>query len=315
MNSCWMAPDSPLCFAQLGKYGDVMIILPGFKAIYDETGVPPVCIVAQQFADIFDGISYAEPIPVKLNWWKELGVAVAIGKSRFGHCIAPKYWDIPNAKSPVPLTKGPTVTIRVQGRPIVMPAEEWDSYQSSQWRAAGFTMEQMHTWPLVFDRRDAEREQALRDRTFKTDQPKILVNLSIYGSSPFRNMNDVVPMLPMDKFEIVDLSQVKAHRIYDLLGLYDYAAGLVTSDTSTLHLASASTLPYIAFIADGGSGSVPRGNCILSMRYRDIQTNRLKIKKAIEAFEHDYRRLADNLQGGFSRKGYSEDNARVACAV
>lgn len=82
-------------------------------------------------------------------------------------------------------------------------------------------------------------------------------------------------------FEVIDLSKIHADYIFDLLGLYDFSSGMITSDTSTLHLAAASKMPYIALINDGGAGSVPRGNCVLSVRYSELIKRKDEILKAI----------------------------------
>lgn len=277
--SCWMTHADPVCFAHLGKYGDLAILFPGFKAIADTTGVPPVCLVANEYASIFDGISYAEPWPVNLNWYKQLDEAKAMGEAKYGHCIVPKFWDMKSAKSPFPVNGQKPINLQIHGRVMQIPAKEWESYQTAQWKASGFTEDQMMTWPLVFDRRDANREELLRKRWFKTTKPKLLVNLYPGGSSPWRYGNTILPWLT--GFEIVNLANVVAYRIYDLLGLYDHAAGLVTSDTSTLHLAAASDIPYIAFVNNGGAGSVPRGNCVLKVRYDKVLQSRGLLEGAL----------------------------------
>lgn len=288
MQSCWMTQHQPVCFAHLGKYGDIMILLPGLKAIFDATGIRPVCIVSEQFASIFDGVSYAHPWSVRLGWYSDVDIACSLGTLRYGHCIVPKWWDCKGATCPVKLDNGPLVSLKIHGKSIQVPWLEWDSYQSSQWRASGFTLQQMMDWPLLFDRRSAEREADLRARTFHSERPKLLFNLSTSGTSPFVYVPEILPMLYQSGCEVVDLSQVRAVRIYDLLGLYDHAIGLVTSDTSTLHLAAASSVPYVAFVNNGGSGSIPKGNCVLKVRYRDTMKSRSKIQEAIKGFGYEY---------------------------
>lgn len=275
-----MTAGFPICFAHLGKFGDLEILFPGFKAIYDATGIPPVCIVSSEFATIFEGISYAEPWTVNLHWNSQVGEAKKLGVKTFGHCIVPKFWDIPGEKPPFRLNGERPINLQIHGRIMQIPAKEWDSYQASQWRYSGFTMEQMLEWPLVFDRRDENREADLRRRLFKTDLPKLIVNLYPGGSSPWRYGNTILQWL--HGFEVINITNVVAHRIYDLLGLYDHAAGLITSDTATLHLASASEVPYIAFVNNGGSGSIPKGNCLLKVRYDHVLKSRPMIDNALK---------------------------------
>lgn len=265
----------PPCFVVLGRYGDLMILMPGWKAIYDDTKIKPVVIVSREFAPIFDGVSYVQPHPLNVNCYTGVQAAIQTGIKHYGNCIVPKWWDDPRHKPP-PIIPEPwfeTVNLRHNGKTWKIPAKDWDSYQTSQWEHAGFTRQQMMEWPLVFDRRSQAREKDLALRVFKTDKPKLLYNMG-GTTSPIpgqwhRSIREVIARCS-NKYECVDLGHVKAPRIYDLLGLYDRAAVMLTSDTSTLHLAAASKLPFVALIANGGSGSVPRGNCVLKVRYHDL---------------------------------------------
>ena len=162
----------------------------------------------------------------------------------------------------------------------------------------------MLDWPLVFDKRNAGREHLIRKQWFRTEKPKLLYNLTPTGgnTSPFANLPEMWPLMRRTGCELVDLSAIRAYRIYDLLGLYDYAEGLVTYDTATLHLASASGIPYIAFIADGGAGSIPKGNCILSLRYSQVMSNQHKIEAALkEIHDPHYRRQPNSDMAEYTR--------------
>ena len=152
---CWME-ENPTVWCHLAKYGDIMIMLPAWKAIYDATLVKPVVMVAEEFSNIFEGVSYVTPWPVKLVWWRDSYIAVKEAIKRYGHCYVPKFWDCKGAKPP--LKRGePTTTLKFQGRDIVVSASDWESYQLSQWEYSGFTRQQMLDWPLVFDKRNAGR--------------------------------------------------------------------------------------------------------------------------------------------------------------
>lgn len=307
MNQCWM--HKPICSITLGKSGDAMIMLPGMKAIYDATGIKPVFMIAEDFASVLDGVSYVEPWPVKLNWWRDGHIALRMAKQHFDTVLVGKFWDCKGAKPPLKPGE-PTTTLKFGGRDIVVSLSDWQSYQLSQWTFAGFTFQQMMDWPLVFDKRDATRELWMRKQWFKTQKPKLLYNLSPKGgnTSPFAYLPEIWPLMQRTLFELVDISVIRAHRIYDLLGLYDYAAGLLTFDSAPLHLASASNVPYIAFIADGGSGSIPKGNCILSVRYSDVLKSLDKIKAALQQIVNESNRSqphSDSCQ--YSRLGHPKD--------
>ena len=271
MPLCWTASLRDICFVHLGKFGDIMIMLPAFKAIAEETGKPAICLVSEEFASIFDGVTYVQPWVEPFHWWKDVGKARELAERAGLNPIVVKWWDEPGAPAPAIRPGEKTVSLNIHGLRRVVSATDWDSFQASQWRYSGFSMDKLYEWPLVFDKRSPEREQALRDYYFSSPNPKLLVNLSANGTSPFRHAKNVMSLIWGMGFDVVDLSRVRAHRIYDLLGLYDEAAGLITSDTATLHLAAASSVPYIAFINNGGAGSIPKGNCIKSIRYSQFE--------------------------------------------
>lgn len=268
-----MARLCDVCFIHLGKWGDIIIMLPVFKAVAEQLGKPVIVAVSDYYQNIFDGVSYVEPWVMDLHWWKGVGTATKAARDAGLDPIVVKWWDDPNGVPPMTLESGKNITLTVHGKPFHIAAREWDSFQSSQWRYAGFTIQQMMAWPPVFDRRNAQRERELAMRWIRPNMPNLLVNLSQQGSSPFKESGQVMALLVGMGFNLIDLSRIRSERIYDLLGLYDRAAGLVTSDTATLHLAPASNIPYVAFVNNGGSGSVPKGNCILSIRYGQFDKN------------------------------------------
>ena len=70
---------------------------------------------------------------------------------------------------------------------------------------------------------------------------------------------------------IVDLCDVRASRIYDLLGLFERASLLITGDTYALHLATAvPRLPVIALVNDNPFlATTPRCNVVLKLKYSE----------------------------------------------
>lgn len=270
---CWLFKSQEVCFVHLGKFGDIIIMLPAFKAVAEQLGKPVLCMVSKEYASIFEGVSYVTPWVQDLHWWKGVGQARKIAEAAGLNPIVVKWWDEPGAQPPASLEPGKTITLKIHGKLRQVNAADWDSFQASQWRYAGFTVDQMMQWMPVFDRRSRFREEELRLRHFKSKRPKLLANLSQTGTSPFPGCIQARALLHMAGMEIVNLETIRAHRVFDLLGLYDHAAGLVTSDTATLHLAAASNIPYIAFINNGGAGSIPKGNCALAIRYGEFNQN------------------------------------------
>ena len=162
MNPCWMLQNKQVCFVHLGKYGDLILMCPAFKAVADEMGKPVICVVSSEYASVFDGVSYVHPWVVNLHWWRGVGEAKRMAIAAGFEPIVVKWWDEPGASPPMALPGARTISLTIHGVRHVVPAAEWDSFQASQWRYAGFTVEQMMQWPLVFDRRDPGRERALR---------------------------------------------------------------------------------------------------------------------------------------------------------
>jgi len=266
-----MLPERPPCFVLLGRFGDAIQLLPAFKAIYERTGFKPVVIVSQDYQSIYEGVSYVEPFPIRAGWWEGVPTARKIAEARFGGGTVLPWWnDSPERISLLDsATKGGLV-LQSHGHEWGVDLNRWPDYGTSMWDRAGFTREEMMSLPLVFDQRSPVREKELRNKVIGlyTSKPVLLYNFSGV-SSPFGFVPEVLnPILKLHRhFQLVDLGKIQAHRIYDLLGLYDVATGLLTCDTSTLHLAPASKVPYIAFTVDGWTSSVPKGNCVLEVKY------------------------------------------------
>lgn len=277
-----MYSKEPILFVCLGRAGDIILMSPGFKAIYDATGIKPIVMVLTEFACVLNGMSYVTPWVVGIGDSTE---CARIARTRYEFVIVPKWWEDSSTPRVTPPPLIPTVTLTHKGQKWVLPAKDWDNYMVSQWEHAGFTKEQMMEWPVVFDRRNQHNEQMLRVRYFRTQKPKLLVNYSGRTSPLPKDMVNAVAREVArfnQQFEVIDLSKIKAHCLQDLLGLYDHAQCLITSDTSTLHLAGASKIPYIALRANSGGGSVPRGNCVLMMRYAEIPNRVQEINQQLQ---------------------------------
>lgn len=245
-----------------------MILMPGWRQIYLETGLKPVVLCSHQFGDTLDGVSYIEPWIENLEWYGDIAKAKKMAEKRYGWCIVPKWWDDPT-HIPVVRKWDEVVNLDSHGRHIIVPAYQWDSYMMAQWRSAGFKDSEMGKWPLVFDRRDSIREELLIGNwNWTSSKPTVLMNLSGNSSRfPFRPEVEKEIYAIRKHANVIDISGVKAFRVYDMLGLFERSSLLITADTSTLHLASACKIPMVAYIADGGGGSVVNGNTLLKTRY------------------------------------------------
>lgn len=267
---CWLIPRQSTCIVQLGCFGDLLLLFPAFKLMFEQTRIEPTVMVAREYSSVFDGISYATPWEVSLTWWRGTTQAKRKAEMRFDHVIVPQYWNDIDAvdtlaQSPV---KGQR-TWRAHGRTWKVESETPD-FGTAMWNRLGFTRAQMMSEPLVLDRRSPEREEELAKRYLQSRRRTLLYNFTGI-CSPFGYVPEMMRLLSeyRTRFNLVDIGKIKAHRIYDLLGLYDRAAGLITIDTATCHLAPASKVPTIWFTVDSTGTSVPRGTVALHCKYSE----------------------------------------------
>lgn len=285
MKRCFLSPKTlHPCYIQLGRLGDIMIMLPAMKHIFDMTGVKPVMMVCSEFVGMLEGCSYVIPWPMAgFSWYGDVKLAKDIADHWYDTVVVPKWWDCPGLQPPPPKAGEAVVILNHQGRRMVVAAPEWDSYQYSQWKAAGFTKQEMLDLPLVFDRRNEAREAILAVNHLPKGKPAVLYNFGGL-SNPMPYEPEVLRELQSlrDRVHLVNLRNIQADRIQDLLGLYDRALCLITGDTATLHLAAASKVPMIALVANGGAGSIPKGNTVLKLRYGEVSAKVSLIKATVQ---------------------------------
>lgn len=215
----------------LGRYGDICNGLPIGYEIFRTTNEKPKFFVSSEFASILDGVSYVQPMVWNVDY-KEIKKAI----DRIPNPIVCQAYKHPDQRR---LT---------------------DSFQKESWRVAGW-LDKFGTIPLVFDRRDKDREAALAQK-YGVDECSILVAGSGV-SSPFK-MDLWKEMQGVEG--IVNLSQVRAEKIFDIIGLIERARLLITIDSSPLHFARATKTKVVALVNDGWFGSVPPENGV-AIRY------------------------------------------------
>lgn len=286
------------CFIQLGRYGDIILLLPAFKAIYDRIGLKPRVIVCTQYKSVLDGVSYVEPIPVDYEWWSGIPSARLLAESMYGGGIVPQWWNDPDHAPIVETTFKGGIVLQCHGKEWGVDVNKWPNFMTSMWDRAGFTCEEMRSLPLVFDRRNPTRERQLLEQVRGRNQkPMLLINFDGH-SSPFAPvpevMNEVFKF--RNEINIVNLGKIRAHRIYDLLGLYDHAVGMITSDTATLHLAAGSSIPYIAYTVDGWCSSTPKGNVAVEIKYNQALNRISEIAPILDRWIHGNVSLLHQIQ-------------------
>lgn len=214
-------------FVQLGRAGDILNVLPLAHRAFKEDGVKPWFMVAEDYAGLLDGVTYVERV-VYRGKFEQVILALHQARQLTPHIVLTQIygWGIVNQQA-------------------------CTSFARESWWASGLQVP-WGSLPLMIDNRNEAREAELVGRIVSRRREKRLVLVAAAGtSSPF----PFGPLLLSElrarlgsRHEVVDLSEIKAHRFYDLLGLFDVAACLVTIDTGHLHLAHASKVPVVSLI-------------------------------------------------------------------
>jgi len=245
-----------------GRYGDIISFLPVLYNEYQETGIKPRLVVAKDYADILDGVSYVDPL-VWSGAFEDVAGAIQFAK---------QYSDDVTTSQVVGISD--LIVSQVYGNSHA-PKIVCDSFQKDAWKLA----DKLELWPsqppLVFDRRVKGREKKLISPLPK-DKPWIVVSTG-GNSSPFpwndllwEILNNCLP-----EFHIVDLSKIKAERLYDLLGIMEHpnTQAMILTDSAPLHLSYATQKPVHALVTDTPTmwhGSAWRPSYASYTRYKNF---------------------------------------------
>lgn len=248
------SPVQPEVFFQMGRFGDLILLLPAFKEYADRTGRLPVVVTSEAYASVLEGASYVRPFILPHHWFHGSGEALAFARTLY-----------PNIRRTQLYGGG------------LGPVKKESSFSLSMWNMAGL-MPEYHRLSLMFDQRSPAREAELVARYQK---PFVLVNFQA-ETSPLPCAPALLKRL-RERFPIVETPQ--AHRIYDLLGLMDAAAGLITIDTATTHLAAASPVRALHLVRDdGAAGSLPKGNVAGVIGYSQVTKKFYEIVATVEGW-------------------------------
>lgn len=260
----------------LGRAGDVLSFLP--LLIHDaQSGQKPALMVAKEYATLLEGQSFVECVPFD-GQMHEIDRAYSEAKKLTDNvrCVQ---------------TAGPPELVKKYCyEPSGHATAITDSHNKELWMTAGRFPEWKQQYPLIFDRRNKEREEALIAQVLTKKKPTILVSTSGI-SSPFPCHDLLLELLRLkfkNKYHIINIGQVRAERFYDLLGLYEHPIVhcLVASDSAPLHLAFACRVPVVALIQDAPNlwyGSAWRKNHVAHIRYKDFPLRAVEMLDAIEA--------------------------------
>jgi hypothetical protein len=264
---------------QTSKLGDILGVIPICYAAHlrgERYGI----MASSEYSDVLEGCSYLDKISFIGKPWL---IKEAVEEARK---LCPSVV--------VTQINGPIESIKeFSYKPAGQETAKTDSFIREPWQLAGF-MKEWGKVPLIFDRRDKERESEWIPKQVGRYKRKPVILLSAGSiSSPFLYKDLLVEMVNLKygkDFNVIDLAEIKAHRFYDLLGLYEMAHCLITVDTAHLHLAAAvPTLPVMALIQDRPlywHGTAWRPQHHFYCRYRDFPRRALELFTAINKLSH-----------------------------
>lgn len=243
------------------KFGDMCSVLALAQDEFIRTGENPTLITNKGMLPLLDGVSYVNSI-VYPGEWNDLKGALLWAKKKYGEvkCLSfhGKNWPVHKKTCSFQL----------------------DIYE----RGGQLTRFPL---PLVFDNRNPEREKVLIDKYCGFARGTILV-ADHSESSPFGKIDDLIILLESSfpEYQINRLSQTKAVKPYDLIGLYENTLCLVSIDTMHLHLSAASKVPVIALTTVKpeywhGTAYQERFKC--HIRYNDYDDRKGDIVDAIQS--------------------------------
>lgn len=273
---------------QLGRYGDIINILPLCKIIQEQDGENPTLLVNPDYLSLLEGVSYVNGIAFSPAPGTTDEQMVKSLESRFQRVLS----------------------TNVGGHGLAYE-RQCESFTKEAWHRAGM----LAWWPLadmqdLFDNRDKDREAKLISAWIDPERPTILVQLSGTSSPyPFAcRLWDELNIRYEDRIRFVNLASFRAHRFFDLLGLMEKADGLITIDTGTLHLSCCSSVRTIALVTDKPTlwhGAIPHVPRMFSMRYAESISRMEEIHDCISIggdtaeFDHvycDYPMVGDSLR-------------------
>lgn len=261
---------------QLGRHGDCVMALPiAYALAYDGHDVH--WYVSKAFAAILEPVSYVTIHALDLM---ETAVARAQQIAERDGCER-------------------VITPQVDGNPAPTTIET-ENFSLRQFANAGPEwLARFHDFKPAFDKRDrageAEAMTLLGPADPNDTRPWLMYCLKSH-SSPYTSYADDtqrwIERTFGEQYQTFDLSPLKLPKPHHLLGLLGCAACLITVDTLTLHLATATNTPTIQLSAGTAPNgrpsffydSEPRAHVIFKTSYKDSVTPlaRGKMEKIIK---------------------------------
>ena len=274
---------------QLGRNGDICAILPILYQDFLKTGERQRLMVAKDYAELLEGCSYIEPI-IFDGSFAEINRAREYAQTLQGNLVSSQV-----------VGGGGVVVSQIYGTNYDT-SKTTESFQLESLRMMNALGEWRFQHPLVFDKRDKERE-AMLIKDLPQNQKWIVVATS-GTSSPFihKELLHILLTSYFPKHHVVDLDKIKAERFYDLLGIMDHKNTLciVAIDSAPLHLAHGANKPVIALVTDKPTmwhGAAYRPNHIKYIRYNEFASQAVPMINRIEKIAYPGCRFAKRKKG------------------
>lgn len=253
IKSTWKPGTSNCTLIQMGRFGDIINILPAARIMARQTGIVEIA-VTKQFASILDGVRYVRPVVISPEKWTNTAEARKILEG---------------------MGKDSIITSQLY-RTDEQCSRHAQSFSVDSWREIGLEKEYYKDHPLVFDNRDHNTELELIKAT-GVNRKTLLVSLDGH-SSPVSN-RDALLKVCRRSWEEVKLPP-KCNHLYDMLGIMDTCHSAVLSDSAPLHMAAGTGMPYGAMITDKPSswhGTLPRRAPVARMLYGEAHEGTMEV--------------------------------------
>jgi hypothetical protein len=237
---------------QLGKYGDLVNVLPLVKFMSERSGRPVTVVCREPYSHTLEGTSYA--VAQVTNAERSTQLELLNGDADTQLC----------GESQIP-------------------------YNIQQWLMVDMADEFYSMFP-VFDRRNKPGESILIESTLNFDMPVLLFTTEAESSDMGKELQTELRNRIYDSFgddfQLVDIGKMRTDRIYDMLGLMELASALITVDSAMLHVATACNVPVVALVSDHHPrewrASATKRNVMFRCHYDEVLENWGRIKIAVK---------------------------------